>query len=126
MILSLLGFILTVNHYRPLGVRGWLRLVIVALPGLFYYLLFILRGFTKTKTRIRIHKVFILKYLKTGKKTYHYNFSSHILSNLISSLQVNLMSIAYFPPPNNKTQINMLNKLVIPRKKHISIIYGVN
>ena len=23
----------------PLGVRGWLRLVVVALPGLFYYIL---------------------------------------------------------------------------------------
>ena len=37
-----------VNHcpfYLPLGVRGWLRLVIVALPGLFYYLSFILYRF---------------------------------------------------------------------------------
>ena len=37
-----------VNHcpfYLPLDVRGWLRLVIVTLPGLFYYLLFILYRF---------------------------------------------------------------------------------
>ena len=34
-----------VNHcpfYLPLGIRGWLRPVIVALSVLFYYLLFIL------------------------------------------------------------------------------------
>ena len=60
-----------VNHcpfYLPLDVRGWLRLVTVALPGLLYYLLFMLYRFHKTKTRIRIHKVFILKYLKPVKK----------------------------------------------------------
>ena len=37
-----------VNHCPfslPLGVRGCLRLVIVAFPGLFYYLLFILYRF---------------------------------------------------------------------------------
>ena len=48
----------------PLGVGGWLRLVIVALPGLFYYLFLFPRYFTLTVYYRKSMISYTLKYTR--------------------------------------------------------------